>query len=392
MTPVRHRCLTSLARGVRAQNRDRIASSPAFAGRENYPSASRRPIRRSSVAWSGERSAAEGPLWATWPRSEDERVLRQRQSEFDMLLDQDEGAGAFLGHAGDGRPRARRRRWAPSLPAARRAASSAGLVIKARAIASICCSPPDDLIAVVPLTFGQSREEDRVDGGEVPAASESGHGEVLLDRERREDLAAFLPAAQPMPASARRCGGCRVTSLAAPADVAAADARIAHDGEQQRRLANAVAPQHCEPAGVFRERRRDTPSSTTAEPSARADVVEMQAARISKKEPSAARAVLQSVPWPRMRTERTCRIVQRSRGGGSLADERIPADHHNDARGETEHQLEYQYLMKRTVMSLREPGDGGGGSDFLAFFPRDARRRFVKQQHLGPGCRRGALW
>ncbi len=38
--------------------------------------------------------------------------------------------------------------------------------------------------------------------------------------------------------------------------------------------------------------------------------------------------------------------------------------------------------MNSTVMSLRQPGDGG--EQFLAFLARHAGRRFVEQQHLRP--------
>ncbi len=73
---------------------------------------------------------------------ENERVLRQRQRDLDMLLDQDEGIGPSLVM----------RRIAPASSSTTIGArpssgsssrSSAGLVISARAIASICCSPPE---------------------------------------------------------------------------------------------------------------------------------------------------------------------------------------------------------------------------------------------------------
>ena len=62
-----------------------------------------------------ESSARRGAAaWAIWPRSRTSACCVSGKAKLDMLLDQDEGAGAFLGHAGDGPRQARRRRSAPN--------------------------------------------------------------------------------------------------------------------------------------------------------------------------------------------------------------------------------------------------------------------------------------
>ena len=55
-----------------------------------------------------------------------------------------------------------------------------------------------------------------------------------------------------MPARARRCGGRRVMSSPRQTNAAAADLRVAHDGENQRGFADAVAAEHRE-AAAFRQ-------------------------------------------------------------------------------------------------------------------------------------------
>ena len=61
------------------------------------------------------------------------------------------------------------------------------------------------------------------------------------------------------------------------------------------------------------------------------------------------------------------------------------ADHHDDARGEAEHQL-HVVLDEQHGDVAREAGDGG--EQFRALLARHAGRRLVEQQHLRPGRQR----
>ncbi len=82
--------------------------------------------------------------------------------------------------------------------------SSAGLVISARAIASICCSPPESWLPMLPRRSA-SRGKSSIDGRQVPAAGARRDGEVLLHRQRREDLALLRhPAEAQLGAPVRR--------------------------------------------------------------------------------------------------------------------------------------------------------------------------------------------
>ena len=67
---------------------------------------------------------------------------------------------------------------------------SRGFVISARPIASICCSPPERVLARLRAALGEAGEE-RLDAGLRPAAGAGGGGEVLLDGQGREAAAAL---------------------------------------------------------------------------------------------------------------------------------------------------------------------------------------------------------
>ena len=106
--------------------------------------------------------------------------------------------------------------------------NSAGLVISARAIASICCSPPDNLITEIAPPLGKPRKQ-VVHLRQVPSAGTRGDGEIFLHRQRRKNLALLRHPADAGPGAPMRRALRDV--LAAPQDLAAADPRIAHDGE-----------------------------------------------------------------------------------------------------------------------------------------------------------------
>ena len=77
------------------------------------------------------------------PRSSTIASLGQRQRDLGMLLDQDDG-GAFVGdHSPDRAQSSSSTMIGASPSSGSSSSSSAGLVISARAIASICCSPPE---------------------------------------------------------------------------------------------------------------------------------------------------------------------------------------------------------------------------------------------------------
>src|SRR4029453_16280440 len=82
-----------------------------------------------------------------------------------------------------------------------------------------------------------------------------GNREILLDVERGKYLALLRHPAEPVACTPMR-GNARDVAPA-PEDVAAADAGEAHDREQERRLADAVAPEQGE-AAAFQALERDT--------------------------------------------------------------------------------------------------------------------------------------
>src|SRR4029079_13718191 len=96
--------------------------------------------------------------------------------------------------------------------------------------------------------------EQIVDGLERAAAGACGHGQVLLDIERGEYLALLRHPAKPVACTHMR--GEAGDVAAAPGDGAARDAGETRDGEQERRLADAVAPEQGESAAV-RDLERD---------------------------------------------------------------------------------------------------------------------------------------
>src|SRR6185437_12966133 len=97
------------------------------------------------------------------------------------------------------------------------------------------------------LALAQPRKE-IVGGVEVPPAGARGDREVLLDGEIGENLALLR---HPADACERALvGGEPADVLAAPDDAAAAKLGEAHQGEEQRAFADAVAPEHGEAAAL----------------------------------------------------------------------------------------------------------------------------------------------
>ena len=89
-----------------------------------------------------------------------------------------------------------------------------------------------------------------------------GDVEIFLHRQGGENLALLRHPADARERSAMRRAPRYI--CAAPSDAAARDLRIAHDGEHQRRFADAVSAEHGEAAAL--RQAKLTPSSTTAAP------------------------------------------------------------------------------------------------------------------------------
>ena len=138
---------------------------------------------------------------------------------------------------------------APAPATARPAAAPAGPAISARAIASICCSPPESRPARWPARCAQHRETSRrpVPAPASRARVRSGQAtgaEVLLHGQMLEDLAALRAPGPPRPG--RSAAGSQAIEPGAleldrPFDDAPADERQrSGDRPQQRGLAGAV--------------------------------------------------------------------------------------------------------------------------------------------------------
>src|ERR1700685_4007419 len=100
--------------------------------------------------------------------------------------------------------------------------------------------------------LGEPREQ-VVDISQLPASVARGDSQIFLDAERREDFA-FLRN----PANAAKRTAMRRLSrdvAAAPENAAAPNTRIAHDGQEQRRFADAISAEDGE-AAMLRQRER----------------------------------------------------------------------------------------------------------------------------------------
>ena len=166
-----------------------------------------------------------------------------------------------------------------------------------------------------------------------------------------------------MPASARRCGARRVMSSPRQSDAAAADLRVAHDGEHERRFADAVSSQHRE-AAAFRQCKRDAVKHDGGAV-AGAHVVEGDE-RLSHDSHVLCRGLAE---------------IDRAhaRIGGDLVrrafEQNAAADHDDDARGEAKDKL-HVVLDEQHRDVARQAGDGG---EQFARFPRAARRPPARQ-------------
>jgi len=184
------------------------APSPLSRGGKVYPSARRRPIRRSSVAWS-ERSAAEGPLWRSGrvraPRRAASAAARSRHCCSTRM----KAVGVFFGHAGN---RGRQfvdhdRRPKPSSGSSSN--SSAGLVISAaRSPAFVARRRRAGCRNCARRSASRGKRSYTAGRSQRPARAAT----VRFSSTVREGKISRSCATQPMPESARRCGGSAVMS------------------------------------------------------------------------------------------------------------------------------------------------------------------------------------
>ncbi len=169
---------------------------------------------------------------------DDVDALRQRERRGEVLLHQHDGL-AGLGQIAAGLHQvAHDHRRQPSNGSSSRMIF--GSRTSARAIASICCSPPDRSVPRLPRRSLQPREH-LVDAVERPAlrGGQPGDHEVLLDAQAAEDAALLMDQLH--------AGLCDLVALLA-GDIdavehhrAAARRHHAHQALQRRALAGAVA-------------------------------------------------------------------------------------------------------------------------------------------------------
>ena len=170
----------------------------------------------------------------------------QRERELRVLLHQDDGGPLVGGHApdrarqllGDDRrePLERLVEQEQRRIGHQRPRDGQHLLLAAREVAAHAVAPR------------RERRKEVVDGPQVPSARPCGDRQVLLDRQRGEDLALLRhPAQSPEGAAVGRRRG---DLGAAPRDRAAADVRVAHDGQEERGLADPVAPEHRQTASL----------------------------------------------------------------------------------------------------------------------------------------------
>src|SRR5229473_574070 len=175
-----------------------------------------------------------------------DRVARQRQRDLGVLLDQDEGGALLRRHPPD--------RPGELLDDDRRQALERLVKQQQRRVGHERARERQHLLlaagemaAAARAPLAQPREQ-IVDGREMPPPGPRRDREILLDAQRRKDFALLRHPAETGARAPMRRDPREVAT--APGDAAAAHAREAHDREQQRRLADAVAAEQREAAAV----------------------------------------------------------------------------------------------------------------------------------------------
>src|SRR6202050_1551270 len=171
---------------------------------------------------------------------EHERRLGQRQRDVGVLLDKDKGVAAFAGHAADGRGKLlhddRSEAFERFIEQKQRRISRQGTRNRQHLLLAA-----GKLITEIAPALGEAGEK-IVDSCQVPAPLARRHGKILLHRQRGEDFALLRHPADASAGAAVR--GIARNVLAAPQNAAATDLGVAHDSENERRFADAVASEH----------------------------------------------------------------------------------------------------------------------------------------------------
>ena len=241
--------------------------------------------------------------------------------------------------------------------------SSAGLTISARAIASICCSPPESWLPKFALPLLEARE-DLVDARDVPGPGPRDRGQVLLDGERREHVALLRHPAE------SRCG--------------CAGASAARRGRSPRQrkspprsrvrpisvTSSVVLPMPLRPSSA---RLSPSSSSTATRPRAR------RRRRSRRSAPSTAQELSHAAPRPdRPRARADPRAISAGRALG----QHLAADQHRDALGEAEHELHVVLDEQDRDVAAAAPAMTPNSSALSA--GGNAGRRLVEQQDPRP--------
>ena len=189
-------------------------------------------------------------------------AVGEAQQRRDVLVDDQDRLAARLERASTRQISARMRGASPSVASSR--INRRGLVISARPIASICCSPPESSAPRLRPPLAQPRKQlehaHRGPRGRPVAAVAT---QVLAHGQVREDLPALGHEAEPEPRDAvgGRPGSTRRRSRIVPA----LRRGHAHDRAHRRGLAHAVAAeQRHDLAGA--RRCSSTPNSTRPSP------------------------------------------------------------------------------------------------------------------------------
>ena len=164
---------------------------------------------------------------------QDHGRVRQRERELRVLLHQNDGGPLVSGHASD---RARH-----LLGDDRREPLERLIEQEQRPVGHQCPRDGKHLLLAAREVSAHTvaprheRRKEIVDGPQIPSARPGGDRQVLLDREGGEDLALLRHPTQSSEGAA--VGRRRGDLGAAPHDRAAADIRVAHDGQEKGGLA-----------------------------------------------------------------------------------------------------------------------------------------------------------
>ena len=160
------------------------------AGRSRSRSASGHPQVRASSRRRWLISSAGVPVWTICPRLSTCTRSATESASGQVLLHQQDRQPAPL-ELRDHPAHLAHQQRAPGPRSARPSAAGSGLDMSARPIASICCSPPESLLARLPAALAQPRKQS-IHLLEAPSPrAAAGHLEVLAHAQRREHAPAL---------------------------------------------------------------------------------------------------------------------------------------------------------------------------------------------------------